>query len=77
MWMGYCVPDEYSAEGKKSIRMYAKPPVVNIGKMDPLSLQLWQDDKRTNQNFHIFKVREHDFVILSKEKLKLKDNDIK
>jgi len=62
MGVGYCVTGK-----RQELRMYNKPP--NPQKLDADYLQTSKEDDLINQHFDILKVKRHDLLLISTEKI--------
>jgi hypothetical protein len=78
MWVGYCVSGPQPQGFFHPLKMYGKPPHSrNIG-TDSKQLRTAKEDDLINADFDIRRIREHDLLLLSAEKLDLKGStDIK
>lgn len=73
MWVGYCV------QGKRlnflqALKMYDEPPhSKNIAAPNTVELQQLQVDREINRDFNMGQIKEYDLVLLTQEKLRVRD----
>lgn len=78
MWVGYCVAGPQPPSSFRPLRMYTKPPHSRDIASNDEQMKTSAQDSAINEGFDLRKVREHDLLLLSPDKLDLKgSSDIK
>lgn len=73
MWVGYCVKGKQHNYFQQ-LKMYDAPPhSKNIANPNTTELQQLQVDRELNKDFNMSSLKEHDLLLLSHEKITIKD----